>query len=330
MSLRFLFCASLLLIAFITFGLIQLSLRTPDLLANASPTSSELQTAEGHGANEVLFGVETPAPTAFITPTPFLGPASYPPYDVTCDYIVNLDDVLDLLRRAAGLEDRPACPPPPITGAFPQSDGSSVSLRLDPYFGFSEPGADLTVSIQADIGQGSLGSYRAFVTYNQRELTPTSCSVTCNLAWSADTVALADFNSAGWTGTANLASVVFNVVTGPASEPSFSLTADQLADALGNPIVDCVSSGAMFEISSLAPTATASPFPSAPQITPSPTPTPVPTSQPPKPNPCDYWPPADLGCEGPTTAFVALVVLNYIEYGRNRWPTICTPPGPFK
>ncbi len=266
----------------------------------------------------------TPMPTELITPTPFAGPAPYPPYDVTCDYVVNLDDVLDLLRRAAGLEDRPACPPPLITEALPQSDGSSVSLRLDPPFGFSKPGADLTVSIQADIGQGSLGAYRAFVTYDQRELTPTSCSVTCNLAWSADTVALADINVSGWTGTASLASVVFKVIARSGSG-TFSLTADQLADALGNPIVDCVSSGAKFEIRWPAPTATASPFPSAPQVTPSPTPTPVPTPPPPSPNPCDYWPPADLGCEGPTTAFVALVVLDYIEYGFNRFPVVCPP-----
>jgi hypothetical protein len=323
MSLKLLLCSSLLLVALVTLGLIQLGLRASDLLANASPTSSEPHRAESHGSNEVRFSVETPMPTAYVTATPFAGPAPYPPNDVTCDYVVNLADVIDLLRRAAGLEDRPACPPPPITGALPQSDSSSVSLRLDPYFGFAEPGAEFTVSIQADIGQGSLGSYRAFVTYDQRELTPTSCSVTCNLAWSEDTVALDGFNSSGWTGTATLASVVFKVI---GSGTSLSLTADQLTDALGSPIADCVSSGAKFEIGTLAPTTTASPFPSAPTITTSPSPTP----RPPSPNPCDYWPPADLGCEGPATAFVALVVLDYIEYGRNRFPTICTPPGPFK
>lgn len=208
----------------------------------------------------------------------------------------------------AGLEDRPACPHS-ADSSIPQSAGSSVALSLDPYFA-KVTASNLSVSIQARI-DGTLGTYRAFINYDQRQLTPTSCSVTCNLAWSADTVALSEINLSGWSGTATLASVVFDAVGGPGSNTLLRLTADQLTDVQELPVANCVSSGAHFYLNVFSnqaqdfATATSSP-------TPSPSPTQVPTPPPPSPEPCDFWLPASLGCDEPLSSANALWILYNI------------------
>lgn len=236
-----------------------------------------------------------------------------------------MQDVLDLMKRAAGVEVRPACPGSAFGTSLPAGAPSTISLWLNPYFSKAEFDTVFVVSIEANTGQTALGSYRAFVSYDQRYVTPVSCTTTCNLSWSADTVALADVNPSGWTGEVTLASIAFRAVASWVTVP-LSLNADEIIDATGHAINACQSADAevsLFMTESFSPTPTPTPGLS----TPSPSPSLPATPAPPSPAPCDAWSPALLGCNPPVRAGLALWVLNYVVRQSGPLQLPCPPFG---
>jgi hypothetical protein len=274
-------------------------------------------------------GASGDAPSGFETPTPAPttpGPSPFPTGDVTCDHVVDVRDVIELLRRIAGLEHRPACPPSAPAAAAPQSDGSSVTLRLEPHFESVAAGSEFPLSIEATLTDASLGAYRAFVSYDPRKLMPTSCTEVCNLAWSENTVALVGENVSGWMGTAIIGSVSFKALADH-DRTTVSLNADEVSDVNGEPLAACLSAGGTY---GFEPAAASGRGAGAPQgfqtATPSPvppTPTPVVTPAPPVAYPCDYWLPASLGCEVPVETYFALIVLRAIAFHTAVIPPSC-------
>lgn len=210
--------------------------------------------------------------------------------DVTCDNMIDVGDVVDLMRRSSKLEMTPGCA---TTGP--------LVLRLDPIVGAARPGDTVTFSIFSDVHQFGIGvSYGEFhVVYDPRVLAPVACTSIgggCNPAFAVNDIkwGIVSFSNTGSTGTTKLGTIQFTVIGTPGQNSDLSLQQVSLGDQYGH-LINAVSSDATLSVLPLDATP-------PPTLSPSPTPT-------------SYWQPADINCDSAVTVSDALLVLEYVALG---------------
>lgn len=236
------------------------------------------------------------------------GAASHPIVwgDVTCNNIVDLQDVSDLMRRASGLESSTNCPgdiPPAAAGI---ASASAVTLRLDPPLSSAGNNDTITIGIYSDVhvaGTG-IGNASFDVPFDPNKLTPIACVANngdCSLLFTPNTTRFGFLNGSaeGWTGTKKLGQVQY-LVRSSSGTTNISFASIKVGDQHGTLLTtDSMGATVTLGVSS---------------VTPTPAPTPVPTPAP-SIAPGTYWHYADIDCDDVVNVADALVVLSYLALG---------------
>ena len=231
--------------------------------------------------------------------------------DVTCDSVVNLQDVGDLMRRASGLETSTSCPGDGGLAVSISAAAATMTLRLDPAAASAAPGETVTMAIFSDVHTPGVGiGHASFdVVFDPYKLTPVSCSANngdCNLTFRPNTTRFGFLSGSGegWTGTRKLGQVQYLVGGSAGQSTKLTFQAIIVGDQKGVPI-STEAMGATISIGASGSTPTPAPT-SAPTATPGPT-TP----------PGAYWYYADINCDGSITVLDALGVLEYFAVGHS-------------
>jgi hypothetical protein len=164
--------------------------------------------------------------------------------DTDCSGTIDTQDLLRVLRRAAGLQVGPACDEVQSQGpGNPPIADTGVTIGVSPTDVSIPAGEQRSVNIVADVTGGPLGSWLVTVQYDPAVVTPVSCSGACNLAFTPDEVAIANAPFTGISGTAVLASVTFEAEGHAGLHTTVVVTAPSLTDTDGNPLSARLSNG---------------------------------------------------------------------------------------
>jgi hypothetical protein len=165
--------------------------------------------------------------------------------DTDCNGAIDLQDVIRVLSRAAGLQVDPACDGVQSPGEPDPPANTSVNIGVDPAEVSIPAGETRSVNIVANVTSGLIGSWLVTVQYDPAVVTPIDCSGACNVNFAPDKVGMANALSNGISGVSVLASVTFEARGQTGRQSALSVTAPGLNDADGNPLSATLSDGAI-------------------------------------------------------------------------------------
>lgn len=184
-------------------------------------------------------GPAQPSLATTATPSP-----SYKWGDTDCNGAIEMQDILRVLSRAAGLQVNPACDGMQAQDvASPPLAGASVSIGVSPATVSIPVGETRSVDIVADVTSGLIGSWGLTVQYDPAVVTPIGCSGACNVDFAPGQVEMADLPFNGISGTKVLGSVTFEASGEAGRQSAVGLTTALLTDIEGNPMSATLSDG---------------------------------------------------------------------------------------